>query len=278
MRHEPFVSDHQFRVHQLRLRLRPYQFCVCPLVGKPALLRTWFEAVLRELPPKDLFWRRVRNYLPVVRKRVQVMPTISQPRAQAARSQHHQKQEPRARKLPATSRGVRGTPPPQTELCSAQGCQGRLTNSCRSHFVHRQGGHNLQEHSVIRCVAVSVKNLPGVRYHIIVRFPRPARRQDRKQARSKYGQAPKEGLITSPAGYPNVAEARHWEVRPRPPALGWARHGKGHPNGHGRVVKLQFRKEPELREATAPSSRSTHESARFCLLIQGSVASGSPSS
>ena len=48
-------------------------------------------------------------------------------------------------------------------------------------------GHNLQEHSVVLVRGGRVKDLPGVRYHII-RGPLDAVGvQDRKQSRSKYG-------------------------------------------------------------------------------------------
>ena len=55
-------------------------------------------------------------------------------------------------------------------------------------------GHNLQEHSVVLVRGGRVKDLPGVRYHI-VRGTLDARGvENRKQARSKYGtKAPKKG-------------------------------------------------------------------------------------
>ena len=53
-------------------------------------------------------------------------------------------------------------------------------------------GHNLQEHSIVLVRGGRVRDLPGVRYHIIrgVLDSQPV--QDRKQARSKYG-AKKDG-------------------------------------------------------------------------------------
>lgn len=48
-------------------------------------------------------------------------------------------------------------------------------------------GHNLQEHSVVMIRGGRVKDLPGVRYHIIRGTLDTAGVKDRKQARSKYG-------------------------------------------------------------------------------------------
>lgn len=48
-------------------------------------------------------------------------------------------------------------------------------------------GHNLQEHSVVLIRGGRVKDLPGVRYHIIRGALDSAGVQDKMQARSKYG-------------------------------------------------------------------------------------------
>ena len=48
-------------------------------------------------------------------------------------------------------------------------------------------GHNLQEHSVVLVRGGRVKDLPGVRYHIIRGSLDTAGVQNRKQSRSKYG-------------------------------------------------------------------------------------------
>jgi small subunit ribosomal protein S12 len=48
-------------------------------------------------------------------------------------------------------------------------------------------GHNLQEHSVVLVRGGRVKDLPGVRYHIIRGTLDAMGVQDRKQGRSKYG-------------------------------------------------------------------------------------------
>ena len=48
-------------------------------------------------------------------------------------------------------------------------------------------GHNLQEHSVVMIRGGRVKDIPGVRYHIIRGTLDTAGVKDRKQGRSKYG-------------------------------------------------------------------------------------------
>ena len=54
-------------------------------------------------------------------------------------------------------------------------------------------GHNLQEHSVVMIRGGRVKDLPGVRYHIIRGTLDTAGVKDRRQGRSKYGaKRPKE--------------------------------------------------------------------------------------
>ena len=54
-------------------------------------------------------------------------------------------------------------------------------------------GHNLQEHSVVLLRGGRVKDLPGVRYHIVRGTLDTAGVKDRRQSRSKYGaKTPKE--------------------------------------------------------------------------------------
>jgi len=54
-------------------------------------------------------------------------------------------------------------------------------------------GHNLQEHSIVMIRGGRVKDLPGVRYHIIRGTLDTAGVEGRKQQRSKYGaKRPKE--------------------------------------------------------------------------------------
>jgi small subunit ribosomal protein S12 len=63
----------------------------------------------------------------------------------------------------------------------------RLTNGMEVTSYIPGEGHNLQEHSVVLIRGGRVKDLPGVRYHIIRGTLDTTGVQNRKQARSKYG-------------------------------------------------------------------------------------------
>ncbi|HEY0782892.1 MAG TPA: 30S ribosomal protein S12 [Thermoanaerobaculia bacterium] len=63
----------------------------------------------------------------------------------------------------------------------------RLTNGIEVTTYLPGVGHNLQEHSVVLIRGGRVKDLPGVRYHIIRGTLDTAGTKNRKKARSKYG-------------------------------------------------------------------------------------------
>jgi len=63
----------------------------------------------------------------------------------------------------------------------------RLTNAMEVTSYIPGVGHNLQEHSVVMIRGGRVKDLPGVRYHIIRGTLDTVGVQGRKQGRSKYG-------------------------------------------------------------------------------------------
>jgi small subunit ribosomal protein S12 len=63
----------------------------------------------------------------------------------------------------------------------------RLTNGIEVTSYIPGVGHNLQEHSVVLIRGGRVKDLPGVRYHIIRGTLDSVGVQGRKQSRSKYG-------------------------------------------------------------------------------------------
>jgi len=63
----------------------------------------------------------------------------------------------------------------------------RLTNGLEVTAYIPGIGHNLQEHSVVLIRGGRVKDLPGVRYHIVRGVLDTSGVQDRKQSRSKYG-------------------------------------------------------------------------------------------
>ena len=63
----------------------------------------------------------------------------------------------------------------------------RLTNGMEVTTYIPGIGHNLQEHSVVLIRGGRVKDLPGVRYHVIRGALDSAGAANRKQGRSKYG-------------------------------------------------------------------------------------------
>jgi small subunit ribosomal protein S12 len=63
----------------------------------------------------------------------------------------------------------------------------RLTNGIEVTSYIPGVGHNLQEHSIVLIRGGRVKDLPGVRYHIVRGSLDTAGVADRRQSRSKYG-------------------------------------------------------------------------------------------
>ena len=63
----------------------------------------------------------------------------------------------------------------------------RLTNGFEVTAYIPGEGHNLQEHSIVLIRGGRVKDLPGVRYHIIRGTYDTSGVEDRKRGRSKYG-------------------------------------------------------------------------------------------
>ncbi|MFQ5882765.1 MAG: 30S ribosomal protein S12 [Candidatus Methylomirabilales bacterium] len=63
----------------------------------------------------------------------------------------------------------------------------RLTNGIEVSTYIPGIGHNLQEHSIVLIRGGRVKDLPGVRYHVIRGTLDAAGVQDRRQGRSLYG-------------------------------------------------------------------------------------------
>jgi small subunit ribosomal protein S12 len=63
----------------------------------------------------------------------------------------------------------------------------RLTNGIEVTAYIPGEGHSLQEHSVVLVRGGRVKDLPGVRYHIVRGTLDTTGVNDRKQGRSKYG-------------------------------------------------------------------------------------------
>ena len=92
----------------------------------------------------------------------------------------------------------------------------RLTNGFEVIGYIGGEGHNLQEHSVVLIRGGRVKDLPGVRYHIVRGSLDTQGVKDRKQSRSKYGaKAPKsaEGIQSRCHAAEKSPSARSCRIR-----------------------------------------------------------------
>ena len=79
----------------------------------------------------------------------------------------------------------------------------RLTNAVEIIAYIPGEGHNLQEHSIVLIRGGRVKDLPGVRYHIVRGSLDTAGVENRKKSRSKYGtKRPKAGAVVAAKGAP----------------------------------------------------------------------------
>ncbi|WP_027002791.1 30S ribosomal protein S12 [Hugenholtzia roseola] len=77
----------------------------------------------------------------------------------------------------------------------------RLTNQTEVIAYIPGEGHNLQEHSIVLIRGGRVKDLPGVRYHIVRGALDTSGVEGRKQSRSKYGtKRPKPGAAPAAKG------------------------------------------------------------------------------
>ena len=125
-----------------------------------------------------------------VRKGRNVMPTISQ-LVRKGRQRVIKKTKAPALKATPQKRGVclvvRTVTPKKPNSAMRKIARVRLTNGIEVTAYIPGIGHNLQEHSVVLIRGGRVKDLPGVRYHIIRGTLDAAGTKDRKTSRSKYG-------------------------------------------------------------------------------------------
>jgi len=63
----------------------------------------------------------------------------------------------------------------------------RLSNNIEVNAYIPGEGHNLQEHSIVLIEGGRVKDLPGVRYHVVRGVLDPSGVEDRRSSRSRYG-------------------------------------------------------------------------------------------
>lgn len=118
------------------------------------------------------------------------MPTINQ-LVRRGRKKDRPTSEAPALKGSPQKRGVctvvRTTTPKKPNSALRKIARVRLTNGIEVTAYIPGIGHNLQEHSVVLLRGGRVKDLPGVRYHIVRGALDAAGVADRKQGRSLYG-------------------------------------------------------------------------------------------
>jgi small subunit ribosomal protein S12 len=118
------------------------------------------------------------------------MPTINQLIRNARRPQPARNKVPALQESPQ-KRGVctrvYTTTPKKPNSALRKVARVRLTNAFEVTSYIPGEGHNLQEHSVVLIRGGRVKDLPGVRYHIIRGTLDTQGVKDRRQRRSKYG-------------------------------------------------------------------------------------------
>ena len=118
------------------------------------------------------------------------MPTINQLIRQG-RKRVKKKSASRALKGNPQKRGVctrvYTTTPKKPNSALRKVARVRLTNGIEVTAYIPGEGHNLQEHSIVLIEGGRVKDLPGVRYHIVRGTLDTAGVSDRKTSRSRYG-------------------------------------------------------------------------------------------
>src|SRR5881394_933261 len=118
------------------------------------------------------------------------MPTINQLVRHGRRTVEGKEKAPALRGNPQ-KRGVctrvYTTTPKKLNSALRKVARVRLTNGFEVTAYIPAEGHNLQEHSIVLIRGGRVKDLPGVRYHIVRGTRASAGVNDRRKSRSKYG-------------------------------------------------------------------------------------------
>jgi len=128
-------------------------------------------------------------YLPYI-KGVEVLPTVNQLVRKGRQAKKYKSKSPALEKCPQ-KRGVCTrvftTTPKKPNSAMRKVARIRLTNNIEVTGYIPGIGHNLQEHSIVLIRGGKVKDLPGVRYHVIRGSLDCEGVQDRMRGRSKYG-------------------------------------------------------------------------------------------
>ena len=118
------------------------------------------------------------------------MPTINQLVRKAREPMHNRSKTPALKGNPQ-KRGVctrvYTTTPKKPNSALRKVCKVRLTSGYEVTAYIPGEGHNLQEHSIVLVRGGRVKDLPGVRYHIVRGVLDTSGVDGRRQARSQYG-------------------------------------------------------------------------------------------
>jgi small subunit ribosomal protein S12 len=118
------------------------------------------------------------------------MPTINQLVRKGRKKRVNRTNSPALKNAPQ-KRGVctrvYTTTPKKPNSALRKVARVRLTNGMEVTSYIGGEGHNLQEHSVVLIRGGRVKDLPGVRYHIVRGVLDSVGVSDRRQGRSKYG-------------------------------------------------------------------------------------------
>jgi len=118
------------------------------------------------------------------------MPTINQLVARPRKAPTYKDKSPALRMNPfrrGVCTRVYTTTPKKPNSALRKVAKVRLTNGFEIIAYIPGEGHNLQEHSIVLVRGGRVKDLPGVRYHIVRGALDAAGVNDRRQSRSKYG-------------------------------------------------------------------------------------------
>ena len=124
------------------------------------------------------------------------MPTINQLIRKGRKKQTNKSKVPALESCPQ-KRGVctrvYTTTPKKPNSALRKVARVRLSNGYEVTAYIPGEGHNLQEHSIVVIEGGRVKDLPGVRYHVVRGLLDPAGVEGRKSSRSRYGtKKPKE--------------------------------------------------------------------------------------
>src|SRR5210317_964087 len=123
-------------------------------------------------------------------RKERTMPTINQLVRHGRKAARKKSKSPALKGCPqrrGVCLSVKTMTPKKPNSALRKVCRVRLTSGYEVTAYIPGVGHNLQEHSVVLVRGGRVKDLPGVRYHIVRGTLDASGVQDRNQSRSKYG-------------------------------------------------------------------------------------------